>query len=140
MKLFDEFKEFAIKGNMIDIAIGVIIGAAFNKVIDVLVKDIFLPPLAYVTDGQKWENRKIVLRQASEAGGEKIDEIALAYGKLLETSVDFMIISITVFVIVKMMNSLRKKAHDVKDNSVSTPKEIELLNDIKEILERQSKH
>ncbi|MCW8109552.1 large conductance mechanosensitive channel protein MscL [Alteromonas ponticola] len=139
MKLLDEFKEFAIKGNMIDIAIGVIIGAAFNKVIDVLVKGIFLPPLAYITDGQKWENRKFVLRKASESGTTKIDEIALEYGKLLETTVDFIVISITVFIIVKMMNSLRKRAQDVKDTSVSTPKEIELLSDIKSLLEKQNR-
>lgn len=63
-KLFKEFKNFAVKGNMVDIAIGVIIGTAFNKVVDVLVKEIFLPPLSFLTNGINWENKKWVLREA----------------------------------------------------------------------------
>lgn len=63
-RIIEEFKEFAIKGNMIDIAVGVIIGSAFNSVVDVLVKEIFLSPLSFLTDGVNWENKKIVLRKA----------------------------------------------------------------------------
>lgn len=137
-KVFKEFKEFAIKGNMIDIAIGVIIGAAFNKVVDVLVKQIFMPPLAYITDGSSWENKKIVLRKAIENGTDKVDEIAIGYGKLIEASVDFFIISLTVFIVVKFMNSLRKKADDTNDKTVTTPKDIELLNRVAELLEKQN--
>ena len=135
MKIFDEFKQFAIRGNMIDIAIGVIIGAAFNRVIDVLVKEIFLPPLAFLTNGSNWENQKIILR----AGANNVDEIAVGYGKLLETMVDFIIISFTVFVVVKAMNSLKKRAEDVKDKTVTTPRDIELLHNIKELIEVQNK-
>ena len=64
INILKEFKEFAIKGNMIDIAIGVIIGTAFNKVVDVLVKEIFIPPLSYLTNGVNWENKRWVLRKA----------------------------------------------------------------------------
>ena len=67
--LLKEFKEFAIKGNMIDIAIGVIIGTAFNKVVDVLVKEIFLPPLALLTNGANWENKRVILREAINRSG-----------------------------------------------------------------------
>jgi large conductance mechanosensitive channel len=123
---------------MIDIAIGVIIGAAFNKVIDVLVKEVFLPPLAFLTKGSNWENKRLILREAANAGGAKIDEIALGYGRLFEVTVDFLIVSFTVFVVVKAMNSLKKKAHDVKDTTVVTPKDIELLNNIKELMEQQN--
>lgn len=128
-KLYKEFKEFAIKGNMIDIAIGVIIGAAFNKVIDVLVKEIFLPPLSLLTNGINLENKRWVLREAVNIDGiTKPEEIAIGYGKLLEVGVDFIIIAFTVFIVVKFMNRLKNKAQDPKDTTEKTPKDIELLN------------
>lgn len=137
-KLLSEFKEFALKGNMIDIAIGVIIGTAFNKVVDVLVKEIFLPPLSYLTDGINWENKRYVLREAVTTNGvAKPEEIAIGYGKLLESAVDFLIIGFTVFLVVKFMNAMRKKAQDPKDVTVETPKDIELLNRIASLLEQQ---
>lgn len=138
IKLIQEFKEFAVKGNMIDIAIGVIIGAAFNKVVDVLVKEIFLPPLSFLTNGINWENKKIVLRESVTVEGvTHPEEIAIGYGKLLEASVDFLIIGFTVFLVVKLMNSIRKKAEDPKNQTVTTPKNIELLSKITELLEKQ---
>ncbi|WP_299681656.1 large conductance mechanosensitive channel protein MscL [uncultured Dokdonia sp.] len=139
MKLFQEFKEFAVKGNMIDIAIGVIIGAAFNKVIDVLVKEVFLPPLTYLTDGVTVENKKWVLKEAILDNGTIVsEEIAIKYGKLLEVSIDFLIIGFTVFVIVKFMNRLKSKAQDPTNEKVKTPKEIELLDKISNQLEKQN--
>ena len=138
-KIIQEFKEFAIKGNMIDIAIGVIIGAAFNKVVDVLVKQVFMPPLAMLTNGASWENKKIILREVIiENGVNKADEIAIGYGKLIEATVDFLIISATVFLVVKLMNRLRKKANDTEDKTVATPKNIELLNKVADLLEQQN--
>lgn len=138
VKLGREFKEFAIKGNMMDIAIGVIIGSAFNKVVDVLVKDIFLPPLALLTDGMSWSNKKLILREATNQEGiKKLDEIAIGYGKLLESFADFLTIGITVFLVVKFMNKIRSKAQDPKNKTVSTPKDIELLNRITELMEKQ---
>ncbi|MFT5766041.1 MAG: large conductance mechanosensitive channel [Saprospiraceae bacterium] len=138
-KVLTEFKEFAIKGNMIDIAIGVIMGAAFNKVVDVLVKQVFLPPLSFLTNGTNWENKKFILRDAVETdGGITFEEIAIGYGKLIEVSVDFLIISFTVFMVIKFINRLRNKAEDVKDKTVKTPKDIELLAHIKELLAHQN--
>jgi len=90
MKFLKEFKEFAIKGNMIDIAIGVIIGTAFNKVVNVLVKEVLMPPLSYMTDGANWENKKILLREAVLVDGKTTtEEIAIGYGKLIEAGIDF---------------------------------------------------
>lgn len=138
LHLFKEFKEFAVKGNMIDIAVGVIIGAAFNKVIDVLVKEVFLPPLSLLTDGISWSNRKVILREAVTADNmPKVDEVAIAYGKLFEVLVDFAIIGFTVFLVVKFMNSIRKKGQDPKNTTVATPKDIELLSRMTELLEKQ---
>ena len=136
--LLKEFKEFAIKGNMIDIAIGVILGTAFNKVVDVLVKEIFLPPLSYLTDGVNWQNKRLILREAvMQNGVMNPEEIAIGYGKLFEASMDFLIIGFTVFLVIKFMNSIRNKAQDPKNETVSTPKDIELLNRMTELLERQ---
>ncbi|WP_046745164.1 large conductance mechanosensitive channel protein MscL [Kordia zhangzhouensis] len=137
-RLFKEFKEFAVKGNMIDIAIGVIIGAAFNKVVDVLVKEVFLPPLSLLTDEINWSDKKLILREAIiEDTTVKVQEVAIAYGKLLEVLMDFAIIGFVVFLVVKFMNSIRNKAQDPKNKTVATPKEIELLNRMTELLERQ---
>jgi large conductance mechanosensitive channel len=139
-KFLKEFKEFAVKGNMIDIAIGVIIGAAFNKVVDVIVKDIFLPPLSLVTGGVNFENKRIILKhELIENGTVQFEEIAIGYGKLIQVSIDFIIIGVTVFAVVKFMNSLRKKADDPKNASEVTPKDIELLNRISELMEKQVK-
>ncbi|MDG1729772.1 MAG: large conductance mechanosensitive channel protein MscL [Algibacter sp.] len=140
MKLFQEFKEFAVKGNMMDMAIGIIIGASFNKVIDVLVKKIFLPPLSLLTDGVNFQNRKIILKDAfSDASGVVLtDEVAIGYGALGEALLDFVIIGFTVFIVVKFMNKLRNKAQDTKDKTVVTPKDIELLSHLTELMEEQN--
>ena len=139
IKLLEEFKEFAVKGNMIDIAIGVIIGAAFNKVVNTLVKEVLMPPLSFMTNGTNWENKKVVLREAIALdGAPKLEEIAIGYGKLMEAGVDFMIIALTVFLVVKAMNAMQKKAEDPKNVAVATPKNIELMNKTNELLEKQN--
>ena len=127
MKLIKEFKEFAVKGNMVDIAIGVIIGASFNKVVDVLVKQIFMPPLSLLTNGVNWRNKKIILREAlMDSGVAQSEEIAIGYGQLFEVLLDFFIVGLTVFLVVKFINIIRNKAEDPQDNTIKTPKEIEL--------------
>ena len=133
MKIIKEFKEFAVKGNMIEMAIGIIIGASFNKVINVLVKNIFLPPLSLLSDGITLDKKKIIIRS------EKINqtEVAIEYGLFLETLIDFLAIGITVFIVVKFFNSLKNKAHDVSNNEIKTPANIKLLGEIKDILKNQ---
>jgi len=122
-KLLQDFKDFAVKGNMIDIAIGVIIGAAFNKVVNVLVKEILMPPLSLMTDGSNWENKKFILREAILIEGKPgIEEIAIGYGKFIEAGVDFLVIAFTIFLVVKVMNSIKQKAEDPKNETVATPK------------------
>ena len=139
MKIFKEFKEFAVKGNMIDIAIGVIIGTAFNTLVNTLVKQVLMPPLSLLTGATNWENKKVILKEAVIENGQILgEEIALGYGLLINAAVDFLIISITVFMVIKLMNKLKKKAEDTKDATVQTPKEIELLTNVKELLEQQN--
>lgn len=138
---FKEFKEFAVKGNMMDMAIGIIIGASFNKVIDVLVKKVLMPPLSLLTDGINLQDKKIVLREGTfdEAGKVIADEVVMQYGALAEAFMDFIIIGITVFLVVKAMNRLRDKSHDAKDKTVKTPKDIQLLTDLNELMAEQNK-
>ncbi len=139
MKLIKEFKEFAVKGNMVDIAIGVIIGASFNKVVDVLVKQIFMPPLSLLTDGVNWRSKKIILREALvENGAAQSEEIAIGYGQLFEVMLDFFIIGLTVFLVVKFINIIRDKAEDPQDVTIKTPKDIELLNELTVLMKKQN--
>ncbi|MEH6538282.1 MAG: large conductance mechanosensitive channel protein MscL [Psychroserpens sp.] len=140
MKILKEFKEFAVKGNMMDMAIGIIIGAAFNKVIDVLVKKVFMPPLSLMTDGLNFQDKKYVMRDAitNAEGTITTKEIAVEYGVLFETFLDFVIVGLTVFVVVKAMNRLRDKAQDPKNEVVATPKDIELLSKLTDLMEEQN--
>lgn len=141
MGLLKEFKEFAVKGNMMDMAIGIIIGASFNKVVDVLAKQVILPPFSLLTDDVNFGDKKLILREAitDAAGTITTSEVAVEYGKLAEVFLDFLIIGFTVFIIVKFMNRLRNKAHDSKDKTVVTPKDIQLLSDLKDLMEEQNK-
>ncbi|GGZ50225.1 large conductance mechanosensitive channel protein MscL [Mesonia mobilis] len=138
-KFFKEFKEFAIKGNMIDIAVGVIIGAAFNKVIDTLVKKIIMPPISLLTDDFNFESKKLVLREAVLENEKVIkEEVFIGYGELITVLINFFIIAWCVFLVVKISNRLRIKAEDTKNKKVTTPKDIELLADLKEIMQEQN--
>ncbi|SCY08887.1 large conductance mechanosensitive channel [Nonlabens sp. Hel1_33_55] len=146
MGLLTEFKEFAVKGNMIDMAVGIIIGTAFNNVVTTIVDKVFLPPLSMLTDDVNFANRKWVLREGVEAVSGSgttptpgTEEIAIGYGELLQVSIDFVIIGFTVFLVIKLMNKLRNRAQDPKNPEVVTPKDIELLNDLKELMEEQNK-
>ncbi len=141
MKLVKEFKEFAVKGNMIDMAIGIIIGTAFNKVIDVLAKQVILPPLSLLTQGVNFQEKKFILREAIvNTSGELVThEVAIAYGELMTVLLDFLVIGFTIFIVIKAMNKLRSKAQDTADTTVVTPKDIELLADLKLLMQEQNK-
>ncbi|WGD34915.1 large conductance mechanosensitive channel protein MscL [Olleya sp. YS] len=140
MKFLKEFKEFAVKGNMMDMAIGIIIGASFNKVIDVLVKKVFLPPLSLMTDGLNFQNKRYILREEvlNSKGKTTTEEVAIYYGELFEVVLDFLIVGLTVFLVVKAMNKLRDKSQDVKNKTVKTPKDIELLAKLSDLMEEQN--
>ncbi|NND88550.1 MAG: large-conductance mechanosensitive channel protein MscL [Flavobacteriaceae bacterium] len=129
-----EFKEFAVKGNMVDMAVGIIIGTAFNSVVNTLVKKVVMPPLSLLTDGVNLSEKKHVLRDASEG----VDEVAIGYGELIEVLIDFLIIALTVFVVIKFINRFKKKAEDPKNKEVETPKDIQLLSNIEQLLTEQN--
>ena len=131
---FEEFKNFAVKGNMVDLAVGIIIGTAFNNVVTTIVKKVVMPPLSMLTSNVNLSNWRYVLQEK----GEGIEEIAIGYGELLEVSVDFLIIAMTIFVVIKGMNRLKAKAEDPKDKQVVTPKDIELLSNIEKLMQEQN--
>ena len=140
-KLIQEFKDFAVKGNMMDMAIGIIIGASFNSVIDVLVKKVMMPPLSLLRDGVNLENKKLILRNAqpNEIAELSVQEVAINYGQLIETFIDFLIVGFTIFLVIKFINKLNKQAENPKDQTVPTPKNIELLLEMNELLKEQNK-
>ena len=136
MKFLKEFKEFAIKGNMFDMAIGIIIGAAFSKIVSSLVHDIIMPSIGFVIGKVNFQNLKIVLQEeATDDSGNIVQElVAINYGNFIQVIFDFSIIALTIFIVIKVFNNLRKKAEDEKETSVPTPKNIELLVEIRDIL------
>jgi large conductance mechanosensitive channel len=140
MKLYREFKNFAVKGNMLDMAVGIILGASFNKVINVLVKEVMMPPLSLLSGNINLDDRKIVLKDpVLDAEGAMVqEEIAIGYGALIEAFVDFFVIGFTIFIVVKFMNKVIKKAEDTKDQTVQTPKNIELMTKMTQLLEEQN--
>ena len=136
MKIIKEFKEFAIKGNMIEMAVGIVIGASFNSVVDVLVKNVLLPPLSLLSDGVNFQEKKITLREKSS----HLSEVSIDYGLLINTLVDFLIVGFTIFIIVKFFNTLKRKSEDIGESSIETPKNIVLLTEIREYLDKISKN
>tara|TARA_B110000003_G_scaffold261481_1_gene283229 strand:+ start:1301 stop:1720 length:420 start_codon:yes stop_codon:yes gene_type:complete len=134
VKLIEEFKDFVVKGNMLDMAIGIIIGASFNSVVNVLVKNIILPPLSLMSDGINFQEKKLILRTQTD----KTSQVSIDYGLFAETILDFIIVGFTIFVVVKFVNKLKRRADDVKDMTVVTPADVQLLSDIKELLKIQN--
>ena len=135
MKIIKEFKEFAIKGNMIEMAVGIVIGASFNSVVDVLVKNVLLPPLSLLSEGVNFQEKKITLRN----GTSDLSEVSIDYGLLINTLVDFFIVGFAIFIIVKFFNSLKRKSEDINESSIETPKNIVLLTQIRDSLDKISK-
>lgn len=136
MKSFiQEFKNFAIKGNLIDMAVGIIIGTAFNNVVNTLVKKIVMPPLSLMTDDVNLSNKKHVLREATATS----EEVALGYGEMIEVLIDFMIIAFTIFVVIKFINRFKQKSEDPSNQDVETPKQLELLANIERLMEEQNR-
>lgn len=133
--LFTEFKNFAVKGNMIDMAIGIIIGTAFNNVVNTLVKKVVMPPLSLMTDDTNLANKKFILRNTAEG----IEEVAIGYGEFIEVLVDFAIIAFTIFIMLKFIKRFKDKAEDPENKEVETPKDIQLLSNLEKLMAEQNK-
>ena len=135
MKIIKEFKEFISKGNVIDMAVGVIIGGAFGKIVTSLVNDLIMPFFSWIFGGSGIENLKWVYQQANEAEG--IAEGAILYGNFISTVVDFLLIALSIFIFVKIVTGIRKKLEKKKEEAPEEPKAPtteELLTEIRDLL------
>lgn len=133
-KFLSEFKEFALRGNVLDLAIGVIIGGAFNKIVSSLVQDIIMPPIGAITGGVDFKDLVYVLKPAV---GET-PAVTLNYGSFIQNVVDFLIIALSIFIFIKVVTKLNRKNEEVKEEPVvEEPKltvEQELLTEIRDLL------
>jgi large conductance mechanosensitive channel len=130
MSMLKEFKQFAVKGNMIDMAVGIIIGAAFGKIIASLVKDIIMPPIGLLLGGVNFTDLVVVLKQAQ---GD-VEAVTLNYGVFIQTAVDFLIVAFAIFVAVKAINSMKKKEEAKPAAPPAPSKEEVLLTEIRDLL------
>ncbi|MDO4711552.1 MAG: large-conductance mechanosensitive channel protein MscL [Peptostreptococcaceae bacterium] len=137
--MLKEFKEFALKGNVLDLAVAVIIGGAFGKIVSSLVNDIFMPIIGFLTAGTDFSALKLVLSPAVVENGEVIKaESAILYGSFIQNIIDFLIIAFCIFMFVKLLNSMKKKEEPAPEAAPETSEDILLLRDIKGLLEKQN--
>jgi large conductance mechanosensitive channel len=106
MAFVKEFKEFAMRGNVVDLAVGVVIGAAFGGIVTSLVKDVIMPPIGYIIGGVDFSEKKIILKVADPA--HKVVENALRYGNFINAVIQFLIIAFSIFLVVKAINAMKK--------------------------------
>ncbi len=110
MSIVKEFQEFAVKGNMVDMAVGIIVGGAFGKIVTSLVNDVIMPPIGLLLGGVDFKDLALTLKAATvDASGAEVAAVTLKYGAFVQTVVDFLIVAIAVFAMVKVINGLRRK-------------------------------
>lgn len=136
MGLIKEFKEFAVRGNVIDLAVGLIIGAAFGKIVTSLVDDIIMPPVGYVLNGIDFSSKKILLKAADES--TKTAEVAIRYGNFINILLQFLIVAFCVFMLVKVINRIRRKEQEAPSTPPAPTREEGLLAEIRDILKNQN--
>jgi large conductance mechanosensitive channel len=140
MKFVQEFKEFAMKGNVVDMAVGIIIGGAFGKIVSSIVNDIIMPPIGILMGGVNFKDLKVVLKPAQtdpNTAAVVKEAVTLNYGSFIQVTVDFIILAFAIFMMVKAMNNLKKK-EVAKPAAPSAPtKEVVLLTEIRDILQRK---
>ncbi len=137
-KFLSDFKDFAIKGNIIDMAVGVIIGGAFGKIVTSLVNDILMPVISVISGGKGFTNLKYVITPAgTQPDGTEIAEVAISYGMFIQNIVDFLIIAFSIFVALRFIIKLKKK-EEAAPAAPAGPTQEELLTDIRDLLRKQA--
>ncbi len=137
-KFLQDFKEFAMKGNIIDMAVGVIVGGAFGKIVSSLVNDIIMPLVSLITGGDGYKNLKYIITEARPAtadGVAAVEEVAVNYGLFIQNIVDFLIIALSIFVALRVVMKFMKKE---KEAPAEPTKEETLLTEIRDLLRKQS--
>lgn len=133
MSFIAEFKEFALKGNVVDMAVGVIIGGAFGNIVTSLIDNVIMPPVGMVTAGVDFSEAALTLR---EAQGEA-PAVLLKYGAFVQTILDFVILAACIFAMVKAMNSWKRKAEEAPPEPEATPADVALLSEIRDLLKAE---
>lgn len=136
-----EFKEFAVKGNAVDMAVGVIIGGAFGKIVSSIVNDIIMPPIGWIIGGVNFSDLKVTL-PAETIGGVTMPTATINYGNFIQTIIDFVIIALCVFLLVKGISRLKRKKEEEKPAEPATPPapsaEERLLTEIRDLLKEKN--
>jgi large conductance mechanosensitive channel len=132
MKLVDEFKTFAMKGNVVDMAVGIIIGAAFGKIVSSIVSDIIMPPLGLLIGGVNFTDLKVILKAATETN----PAVTWNYGNFLQVVFDFLIVAFAVFMVIKAINASKKKEEAKPAAPPAPSKEEVLLSEIRDLLKK----
>ncbi|HHQ4803948.1 large-conductance mechanosensitive channel protein MscL [Aeromonas veronii] len=133
MSLIQEFKAFAARGNVIDMAVGIIIGAAFGKIVSSFVGDVIMPPIGLILGGVDFSDLAVTLKAAEGA----TPAVVIAYGKFIQTIIDFLIISFAIFMGLKAINTLKKKQEEEAAAPAGPTKDQELLTEIRDLLKSQ---
>ena len=135
MHIVDEFKAFIARGNVVDLAVGVVIGAAFGRIVSALVDGIVMPMLAMLTGGVDVDQWKLVMKpaQLDAAGKVAVEEIALRYGSVMQSAIDFLLVALVIFLVLRAYNRLRRPREDAP---VAPPEDVQLLREIRDLLAR----
>ncbi len=137
MGMVTEFKEFAMRGNVVDLAVGVVIGAAFGKIVASLVNDIIMPMVGYAVGGVNFNELAFELKPASvDAAGAEVAAVLVKYGAFIQTIVDFLIIAVAIFVAVRVINTLKRKQEAAPAAPAEPSEEVKLLTEIRDALKR----
>ena len=134
MSIVREFKEFALRGNVVDLAVGIIIGISFGKIVSSLVNDVIMPPIGLALGGLDFSNLLVTLKAAS--GTEPA--VSLRYGMFINTVIDFIIVAFVIFLLVKGMNSLKRKQEEKPAAPPEPPKQEVLLTEIRDLLKKNN--
>jgi len=132
MSMMKEFRDFAVRGNVVDMAVGIVIGAAFGKIVSSFVSDVLMPPIGIALGGVDFSDLAVTLQAAS---GD-VAAVTLNYGTFIQTAIDFIIIAFAIFMVVKGMNSMKKKAEEKPAEPPAPSAEIVLLTEIRDLLKR----
>ncbi|MBU0946218.1 MAG: large-conductance mechanosensitive channel protein MscL [Proteobacteria bacterium] len=133
MSILKEFKDFAIKGNVVDMAVGIVIGAAFGKIVSSFVADVIMPPIGVLIGGIDFSNLAITLKEAT---GD-MPAVVLSYGKFVQTAVDFTIIAAAIFMVIKGLNSLKRKEEEAPEAPPKLSTQEQLLMEIRDLLKNR---
>ncbi len=132
MSMMKEFKEFAMKGNVVDMAVGIIIGGAFGKIISSFVSDVLMPPIGLLLGGMDFSKLAYTLKPGSEG----VEPVLLNYGMFINTTIDFIIIAFAIFMAIKALNSMKKKEEAKPAPPPAPTKEETLLGEIRDLLKK----